>query len=148
MDESEVVSRFRETTLKLERGERISGKEWSEFRHLIDKLEKRDIEMVHTEIDKSIRVWLLCRTEVAVLKLLKMMKDGRLEDILIRLFSIFLKREVRFTRFLRRLFKSKGQVKMKFSIAPEQFLQAQEYFETFGNQLFCFLILESCLHKI
>ena len=127
----------------------MSGKEWRDIRHVIDKLEKRNIEMVHTEIGKSIRVWLLCRKEVAVLKLQKMMKDGRLEDILIRLFSIFLKREIRFTKFFRRLFKNKGELKMKLSISPEQFLQAQQYFETFGN-----IILGTCcyfiyfLHKI
>ena len=142
VDETEVVSRFRETALKLERRERVSGQEWREIRHLINKLEKRDIEIVHTETEKSIRIWLLCRTDVAVLKLQKMMKDGGLEDILIRLFSIFLKRKVRFTRFFRRLFKYKGQLKMKFIIAPEQFLHAQEYFEAFGNQLLFFLILE------
>ena len=114
---------------------RASDKERRQMRQIVDELAKSDIEMVHTEIDKSIRVWLLCRTEFAVLKLQKMMKDGRLEDILIRLFSIFLKREVRFTRFLRRFFRSKGQLKMKYRIAPEEFLQAQEYFETFGNQV-------------
>ena len=125
------MSRFRITILKLERGEPISCKEWSEIQELIDILKKQDIEIVHTEISKSVRVWLLCRRHVAVLKLQKMVKDGRLEDILIKLFSIFLKREVRFTRLLKR----KGQLKMKFRIAPEQYLQAQEYFETFGSQL-------------
>ena len=112
-----------------------SDKERRQMRQIVDELVKRDIEVVHTEIDKSIRVWLLCRTDVSVLKLRKMMKDGGLEDILLRMFSIFLKREVRFTGFLRRLFRSKGQLKMKFSIEPEEFLKAQEYFETFGNQI-------------
>ena len=91
------MTRFRELVLTLDI-KSASDKEWRQMRYIMDKLEKDDIEMVHTEIGKSIRVWLLCRTDVAVLKLQKMTKDGRLEDILIILFSIFLKR-VRSTGF-------------------------------------------------
>ena len=134
-----MVTRFREIVLTLDI-HNASDKDWREIRRIMDQLEKGGIEIVHTEIGKSIRVWLLCRTYVAVSKLQKMMKGGRLEDILIRLFSILLKREVPPTGFLRRILKHKGRLKMKVSIAPEQFLQAQEYFDNFGNQVVIFFL--------
>ena len=118
--------------MKLEKGESISDKDSLEIRHVIDKLEKRDIELVHTEMENDIGVWLLCRTNGAVLKLLKMKKDGRLEDIIIKLFSILLKREVRFTSWFQRFSMKR---KKKLTISPTQFREGLQYFKTFGNQL-------------
>ena len=87
-DESELVSRYKEMEQAYHNARR-------DFLHIKDELRQRGIEVVHAEIGDSIRVWLWCRTQVGVAKLQKMEKDGRLRDLLNRMFTSLLKREAK-----------------------------------------------------
>ena len=70
--------------------------------------------MVRYELGNSIRVWLWCRTDKSLVELQKMLKDGRLRDILANIFQIFVK--------------VKEQLTVKLSATLEQFKLVQNIF--------------------
>ena len=92
-DESELVFRYKEMKSRLEEKEQAYHNAQRDFLHIEEEFRQRGIEVVHAEIGDSIRVWLWCRTQVAAAKLQKMEKDGRLRDLLNRMFTSLLKRE-------------------------------------------------------
>ena len=94
-DERELVSIYKEMKSRLEEKEEAYHIALRDFLHIEDEFRQRGIEVVHTEIGDSIRVWLWCRTPVAAAKLHKMEKDGRLRDLLNRMFTSLLKREAK-----------------------------------------------------
>lgn len=83
--ESELVFRWREIAAKMASDERITVKEWDEFHRI-----KEDL---NCQLSESVKVWLLCRTEISVSMLQQMITDNRLRDIVIRLFKCLLKHD-------------------------------------------------------
>ena len=94
-DESELVSRYKEMESRLEEKKQAYQNAQRDFLHIKDECRQSGIEVVHAEIGDSIRVWLWCRTPVAAAKLHQMEKDGRLRDLLNRMFTSLLKREAK-----------------------------------------------------
>ena len=94
-DERELVSRYKEMKSRQEEKEQAYHNAQRDFLQIEDVFRQRGIEVVHAEIGDSIRVWLWCRTPVAVAMLNKIEKDGRLGDLLNRMFTSLLKREAK-----------------------------------------------------
>ena len=120
--ENEVVSRFRDTASRLGCGETITERDWSNFLRDKDLLENMGVAIVHCEIGESVKVWLLCRTSVALVQVQLMLKNNRLCKILINFFNCLLKR--------------KQLAMMRLSWKSKQFSQSEDYFKSIGVLLF------------
>ena len=106
--EDELVSKWKEIGLKLSQGDRISIRDWDE---LSDKLRHQGVEIIHCQRGQSIKIWVWCRSHVAIIRLQKMIQDGRLRNALVRFFNLLLKRE--------------GSLMVDLTVKSQQFLPGE-----------------------
>ena len=83
--EKDLVSTWRKIGYKMYTGELLTTDEWSRLISVREELRRRGIDVVHLDRG-SVRVWLLCHTNIAVIEVRSMVDDGRLRQMLVELF--------------------------------------------------------------